>query len=207
MNQYTGFGNTTDQWPPRCTFASSAGISRNSGSDWALSVLKYASSSSRRRSVRSAGCPSPWKSMIIDRVDAHGLQHRLERRRPLGTVRHRLHGVGEMPVRAQRLVSGEGGEAIAIGVAEHVRQRRFRCAVGHEEEDAHALGASGRRIHPRVVLPVLVAQLPHADAHAAAPRSVPRNARFEEKSRGKKYWCGAGNTATLPPAVFAASVL
>ena len=62
------------------------------------------------------------------RVDAHGLQHRLERRRPLGAVRHRLHGVGEMPVRAQRLVSGECGESIAVRVAEHVRQRRFRCA-------------------------------------------------------------------------------
>ena len=34
-----------------------------------------------------------------------------------------------------------------------------------------------------------------------------RYPRFDEKSRGKKYWCGAGNTATLPPAVFAASVL
>ena len=43
-------------------------------------------------------------------VDAHGLQNRLEGRRPLGTVRHRLHGVGEMPVRAQRLVSGERGK-------------------------------------------------------------------------------------------------
>ena len=30
--------------------------------------------------------------------------------------------------------------------------------------------------------------------------------RFEVKSRGKKYGCGAGNTATLPPAVFSASV-
>ena len=78
-----------------------------------------------------------------------------------------------MPMRAQRLVSGERGESIAVGVAQHVRQRRFRRAVGHEKEHAHALRASGRRIHPRVVLPVLVAQLPHADADAAAPRAMP----------------------------------
>ena len=108
------------------------------------------------------------------RVDAHGFQHRLERRRPLGAVRHRLHGVGEVPMRAQRLVSGERGESIAVGVAKHMRQRRFRCAVGHEEEDAHALRASGRRVDPGVVLPVLVAQLPHADADAAAPGTMPQ---------------------------------
>ena len=60
------------------------------------------------------------------RVDAHRLQHRLERRRPLWTVRHRLDGVGEMPVGAQRLVSGEGGESIAVGVAQHVRRARLR---------------------------------------------------------------------------------
>ncbi len=107
------------------------------------------------------------------RVDPHGFHDRLEWRRPFWAVRHRLHGVGEMPVRAQRLVSGERGEAIAIRVAQDVRQRCFRCALGDEKKHAHALGTSGRRIHPRVVLPILVAQLPHADADAASPRSVP----------------------------------
>ena len=45
----------------------------------------------------------------------------------------------------------------------------FRCALGHQKEHAHALGAPGRRVHPRVVLPILVAQLPNADADAASP--------------------------------------
>jgi hypothetical protein len=56
-------------------------------------------------------------------VDAHRLQHRLERRRPLESVGHRLDGVGKMPVRADRLVSIERAEAIAVRVAEHVRER------------------------------------------------------------------------------------
>ena len=30
--------------------------------------------------------------------------------------------------------------------------------------------------------------------------------RFDVKSRGKKYWCGGGKTATLPPAVVAERV-
>ena len=79
-----------------------------------------------------------------------------------------------MPVRAQRLVSGERRESIAVRVAQHMRQRRLRCAVGHEEEHAHALRASGRRVDPGVVLPVLVAQLPYAEADAAAPRAMPQ---------------------------------
>ena len=126
------------------------------------------------------------------RIDAHGLQHRLERRRPLGPVGHGLHGVGEMPMRAQRLVSGERGESIAIGVAKHVRQRRLGCAVGYEEEDAHALRASWGRVDPRVVLPVLVPQLPHADAHAAAPRAMPqvREVRREVARKEVLVWSG-----------------
>ena len=73
------------------------------------------------------------------RIDAHGLQHRLEWRRPLEPVGHGLHGVGEVPVRAHGLVSGERGKSIAIGVAQHVRERRFGRAVGDQEEHAHAL--------------------------------------------------------------------
>ena len=107
------------------------------------------------------------------RIDAHGFQHGFEWRRPVEAVRHRLHGVGEMPMRAQRLVAGKCGKSIAIGVAQHVRQRRLGRPVRQEKEHAHALRPSRRGIHPWVVLPVFVPELTHADAHASAPSAMP----------------------------------
>ena len=68
-------------------------------------------------------------------------------------------------------------------------------------------GRPGGAFTHGIELPVLVAQLPDAERRRArARRDARRKPRFEVKSRGKKYWCGAGNTATLPPAVFIASV-
>ena len=40
-------------------------------------------------------------------IDAHRFQHRLERRRPIESIRQRLNRVGKMPVRAQGLVAVE----------------------------------------------------------------------------------------------------
>jgi hypothetical protein len=60
------------------------------------------------------------------RVDAHRFQNRLERRHPLEPIGHRLNRVGEMPMRAQRLVSVERSKAIAVRKPEHVHQRGLR---------------------------------------------------------------------------------
>ena len=114
-----------------------------------------------------------------------------------------------MPVRREASCIRQGREAIPIGVAEDVRQGRFRRAFGHEKEHPHTLGASGRRF-ATVVPPVLRRScrtpMPTRPRHDRCQR----NPRFEEKSRGKKYWCGAGNTATLPrpssPRVFCADL-
>src|SRR5688572_26000853 len=108
------------------------------------------------------------------RIDAHRLQHRLEWRNPFGSVCHRLYGVRQVPMRAERSVAGERREAIAVGVSQHMRKRRVRCAVGYEKEHAHALSATGLRVRPWVVLTVFIPQLTNPETDAAAPRPMPQ---------------------------------
>ena len=111
--------------------------------------------------------------MIIDASTPIALSTGLNGGRPVEPVGHRLNGVRQMPVRAERLVAVERSKAIRVGVAEHVRERRLRCAGGEQKEHAHALRPPRRRVHPGVELPVLVAQLPDAERHAPAPGAMP----------------------------------
>ncbi len=134
------------------------------------------------------------------RVDAHRLQHRLERRRPVGAVGDRLNGVGEMPVRAERLVSVEGAKAIAVRVAKHVCKRRFRRGARQQKEHAHALRPSWRRVHPGVELPIFIPELADAQRHAPAERAMPDEAQIGREvareevcvRRGKHRHAAAG---------------
>jgi hypothetical protein len=58
--------------------------------------------------------------MIIDASTPIAFSTGLNGGVQLEAVRHRLHGVRQVPVRAERLVAVKGSEAIAVRVAETV---------------------------------------------------------------------------------------
>ena len=176
MNQYTGFGKTSAQCPPRCTLASSAGISRKSGSDCARSAAKVRVQLVETQIGEIVRVPVAVKVHDHRRVDAHRLQDRFERRRPVGALCDRLNGVGEMPVRAERFVSVKCAKAVAVRVAKHVCKRRFRRGARQQKEHGHALRPSWRRVHPGIELEIFIPELADAQRHAPAERAMPDEA-------------------------------
>ena len=129
MNQYTGFGNTTR---PVTAQVDVRFLGRNQQElriGLGLQRAEVRVELVETQVGEIGGMPVAVEVHDHRRVDAHRLQHRLEWRRPLEAVGHRLHGVGEVPVRAQRFVAGKRRESIAIGVAQHMGERRFGSAV------------------------------------------------------------------------------
>jgi hypothetical protein len=121
-------------------------------------------------------------------VDAHRLQDRLEGRRPRESIRQRLLGVRQMPVRAERLVARERGKAIRVGEAKHVSEGRLRRGRREQEEHPQVLGLARRRVDPRVELPVLVAELSDAEGDAPSPRAMPDVAQVRREVARKEVF-------------------
>src|SRR6185437_1966767 len=84
-------------------------------------------------------------------VDTHVFEHRLEWRSPVFSLIQGLNSVAPVPVGGQCLIPGKRREAVAIGEAEDIIERRLRLAIGHEIEDTHALDSAWRGVDPGII--------------------------------------------------------
>ena len=106
-------------------------------------------------------------------VDSHVAQHGPEIRNPRRVLGHRLHRVGEMPVRREGLVTWQRGERVAMRVSLHGPKRVHGGACAQQEKHVEFLLRAGRRVEPWIVLPIVVRQLSYPDRDVAAPRAMP----------------------------------
>ena len=67
-------------------------------------------------------------------VHAHLFQHRLERRRPVVAMLHRLNRVCVMPVRREGLISIQRDEAVAMRVRQHRIEHCDGRPVVHQQK-------------------------------------------------------------------------
>ena len=207
MNQYTGFGNTTR---PVAAEVHVRFLRRNQQK--VRVRLRLQRPEVRVELVEPhvgeiGGMAVAMEVHDHRRVDAHRFQDRLERRRPLrsrwpspGPCRRGASACSASCIR--RAQESDRGSCSAARARARPRARRPRA------ERRRPCAARGRAAHSPTGS---TASSRRGAAGCRAPtrprqERCHRYPRFDEKSRGKKYWCGAGNTATLPPAVFAASV-
>ena len=132
-------------------------------------------------------------------VDAHLTEHGLEGRSPVHSLLQRLHRIGEVEVRGQRLEPVQLRERVPVGVAQGFLQKRLRRCVADEQEQRHCLAAAGRCVGPRVELPVGVADVADAQRDLTAPRAVPvvRQVRGEVAGNEELVRRGKGGHAAL----------
>ena len=67
---------------------------------------------------------------------------------PLALFLERRHRGRHVPVAGKRVIAGQLGEAIAVGVAQGFSQCALGITVGEEIEDAEALVGAGRGVEP-----------------------------------------------------------
>ena len=125
----------------------------------------------------------PWPALAFSSIAAIGGRH--------------------VPVAGERVIAGQLGEAIAVGVSQGFLQGTLGVAVGEKIEDAQPLVGAGRGVEPGDER--AAAALGLADAEAEPRSSSPRCSRPNQTVSGcrsgraeRKTGAGAGNTRPSP---------